>query len=342
MAFLDQKDITVFRGIQSQDSFAKPIDDPDLITILCPTRGRPDQLRKVAASLDDMSNEKSLVDLCVMVDDDDEATLTLVNSDWTKQFGIQISIYVSKRPTTLAEGLNDLWKNSSNGGIYAHFTDDYTMLTPGWDSRLRYIYDNGPDDRLMVSKIRDATRNPEEFVLWAKSAEWINAVGRFVPGYFPFWFTDAWIDEVAKLVGRMVDSGISMLPMEEVDIGTHNMWNLHFWFRYYQYLLCERTVEAQYLLAIIHGIDTDSYRQALSKMEQVLEEIDGKEPFTIDQLRRMENFNTLEKNPPHERYLRAEKAARERLIELAPEIKRQAAKRALIYKNKAFQQVASE
>ncbi len=314
----------------------KPVDDPERIVVLTPTRKRPEHLRRSVASLNAMAGGHAQIEQWLLVDDDDIETLALVNSDWIHELKITLKHHVAPRPTTLTEGINNLWYQSSNAGIYLVVTDDYEMLSDGWDEMLRDVYRTGPEARLMICKLRDATRPAEDFVLWAASAEWVNAVGRFLPDYFPFWYADAWTEQVALLAGRMIDPGINLAPFDEMDIGTHGMWNLPFWHRYFDYFMCESIEEAKYLLSLIHGAETNLYSQSLSHLEEALLELDQKQVFTDVQLLRMEKFNSSETGPPTDRYLKAEAKAAQRLAALTPEIKEYLNKRTLEYKRQLY------
>ena len=317
----------------------KPIDDPNFISVVLLTRGRPEILKKSISSLEENTSNKDLVDLWILADDDDTATLNLRESAWNQTIGLPIHWLVGERPPTLNAGLNKVWQLSTNAGIYLHYSDHYLMMTPGWDNLLRRTYDNGPNDRLSVAQIQDASRNSNDLVLWAESAEWANTIGRIVPPYFPYWFGDMWMDCVTTLVQRQVMTTIHMWNMKGKNSGhhgkhqTHSMWNLPFWMRYYNLLLIERIEEAEKILTAIHGAGTEAYRQARAVMETKLQMYEA-QATAYDEKRmiQIEKFYSAEKGPPNERYLRSERNAKKHLQVLMPKIKKEKIRRILIYK----------
>lgn len=302
----------------------KSIDNPDLVTVLCPTRSRPDYLKSMISSLDNFAAVKELIDLWVLVDEDDRDTLALIETEWDTTIGINISWCVQKRPVTLADGLNSLWKKSSNGGIYVYISDHYRMMTPHWDVRLRDVFKTIPNDRFQVVQIEDELRESDDLIIWAISAEWANATGRFVPPYFPYWFIDMWIDHVATMVGRKVHAGIKVRPINEEAVGTHALWNLAYWMEYFHKLLFERVDEVDALLSAIYGPGTIDFEAAKTKAEMPMSHYEKWASTKIDQnkMSQIEQKYSGERNDPDARYLVAEEIARRYMDQMEPRIKK--------------------
>lgn len=318
---------------------SKQIDNPDFITILCATRGRPDILKLAITSFDQTTFNKDLVDIWLLVDDDDSPTLEFLESGWPESVGLSMNWIVGERPRTLSAGLNALWRAASNAGVYLATADDHIMLTPGWDAHLRKIFNDGPDDRHLVAQITEVTRESDDLILWANSAEWSNTVGRLIPPYFPFWFWDMWIDQVSIMAGRKVQANVDMRPHSDEIAATGNMGNLKFWWDYFNLLFFERAKEAELLLAAIHGAGTDAYREALratdhSRRFYEAEAANRPDENSVARIQALFSDKTKRRS---KRLLLAEVDARLHLNMVKPEIHQSKMNRLLKYKQEALE-----
>lgn len=262
---------------------AKTIDDPDLITILCPTRSRPELLDKAVDLIDKHTSRKDQVNMWLLVDNDDLQTCALIHSGWSEKFDIKVSFLIDDPTITLGDGLNRLWQAASNGGIYLYMGDDHQMMTSNWDVTLRETFNSGPKDRYLIAQICDLHRNSDDLIIWAVTAEWLNTIGRFVPPYFPFWFIDMWVDHVSVMAGRKVMSGIEMKSAGGRGHGTQNLWNLGYWYRFFHLLLFERVQEVDKILYEIGRQTPASYNQMALLADRHLQDYEKWALSQIDQ-----------------------------------------------------------
>ncbi len=301
----------------------KPIDDPDLITVLCPTRSRPELLIKTITSFDKFTINKDKVEFWLLIDEDDLDTHSLIHGDLLDDIDIKLSYHIGERPITLADGLNKLWQVAANGGIYFYMSDHYQMLTAGWDIKLREIFKLGPKDRLQVVQINDEARESSDTIFWALSAEWANIVGRFVPPYFPFWFIDMWIDHVSIILDRKVESDIFVKSTNQGPIGTTRLWHLGYWYRLYQVLLFERMQEVEIILEAIYKKNPIGYETAKLGIERRFQEYDEWARSMIDgkKIAKIESDHSGERNTPNGLYLKAFQSAHQYFLKVQPEFK---------------------
>ncbi len=307
----------------------KAIYDPDLITVLCPTRSRPEMLKQTIFSFDKLAIQSEKVDFWLLIDEDDTETLALIDGGELDGIGIKLSYHVGERPITLADGLNKLWQVSSNGGIYVYMSDHYQMLTDGWDAELRDTFNLGPEDRCQVVQIEDTLRGSDDLILWALSAEWVNIVGRFVPPYFPYWFIDMWIDHVAKMLDRKVGNSIFVKPINQGPVGTTRLWHLGYWYRFFQLLLFERMSEVETILHRIHGEDLIGYEKSKVNVESHLQQYEKWAASRIDEnkIAQIESEHSREKSEPSELYMNAFKSAHQYFLEAQPQFEQFTQKR---------------
>jgi hypothetical protein len=284
----------------------------DRIVVLMPTRKRPDLVRRSIESFEASTEDRERTEIWVMVDDDDALTLDFIRSGWTSRLKVEWS--VGPRPACLSAGINDLWKASTLADIYVHVPDDHFVETPAWDTAVRRTFAQGPADRLVVAQIEVAER-PDELLCWASSAEWTRITGRFMPPYFPFWFTDLWTNYVSAMAGRQARSGVVVRPIEPDAQPTTAMWNLPFWMRFFHTLHEERVAEAEAILVAIHGSNAAAYAEARADMDARALQCESITAGLLDdeKLRVIERRYSNGRSEPDDRALRAEAAARTHL-----------------------------
>lgn len=239
----------------------KPIDNPDHISILMPTRGRPEKLGKVFNNFQEMIENKHSVDVWLYVDDDDEITLQYIRSDEWKKYGIKINWYIGKSTKSMGDMLNQLWQRcTTNPGIYFPFCDDYTIETPKWDVILRDFISRYEDGILLAYPI-DPLHAAYQVTIPIPSARWLNILGYFATNRFFFWFDDVWLDRIADMAQRKL-----LVPIRIIAQGgkgsTPRMRNLPFWNRYFACTLDDRFADAVKLLEAIHQNDLLSLKLA--------------------------------------------------------------------------------
>lgn len=181
-----------------------------MISLLLPSRGRPQNIERLAQSAVNRASNPDDVELVVMLDDDDPTNYDQLNAPNTK-------LLYTKRQT-----LSKYWNlayQQAKGPIYMHCGDDIVFQTDGWDDKVKEAFDRYPDKIVLIFG-DDGDPNKEKnfgthsFI----HKNWVDAVGYFVPPYFSSDFNDTWLNDVADMIGRK----------EQIDILTEHM---HFAFR---------------------------------------------------------------------------------------------------------------
>ena len=103
-----------------------------LISVLLPTRGRPDMLERSVESLRTKADYPSYIDIMCAVDQDDEAQIA-------KVYNLDCLAHVTPRYgyTRLHDYVNQLDAIADRNSIRLLWNDDALMMTKGWDSVLR-------------------------------------------------------------------------------------------------------------------------------------------------------------------------------------------------------------
>lgn len=295
------------------------------------TRGRPDKLVRAVESAAERVSDPKNVEMWIYIDDDDAATQALIETGWHKSLPFPVNCLVLPRPSTLPEGFNELWRRSGNGGFYMGFPDDYTAVTDNWDEIIRTTLkaDNWADG-MAIGYLCDPLEPQETITIMVETAQWVNFFGQFLNPYFPFWFSDVWLQEIADMVDRRHYIDVGMLPMDGKKGKTQSMWHLYFWQRFFHILLVERVGAAQSLLDHIHPPHSQTREAAIQLLKIRIDEIERNEKKVPNMLLgAIEESMTSETGPPSERYLKVLQAAKDHLREMAPQIKKYKSERIL-------------
>lgn len=162
-----------------------------MVSILCPSRGRPLNVARLYQSLLDTTEGEW--ELLVRLDDDDP---TRTEYDQPPH---QANITAPR--VLMSQLWNDLTPYAL-GDIFMLAGDDLTFQTQGWD---RTVRDAFPEDRIGVVHGNDLSPNAETigthpFV----TREWVETVGYLCPPLFASDYVDLWLCEVADALGRRV------------------------------------------------------------------------------------------------------------------------------------------
>ena len=107
------------------------------ISILLPTRGRPEQAERLLKSVVEMSADLNRIEIILYVDEHDTASHA-IQCD-----GLPINKIIG--PRLSMGGLNTACLERSTGNIIVPLNDDMVIRTPDWDQRIAEIHESFPD-----------------------------------------------------------------------------------------------------------------------------------------------------------------------------------------------------
>ena len=176
-----------------------------MISILLPTRNRPDNVRRLYQSLIDTSDNMNDLEICFFIDDDDEISLNLV-TELASKINVQAVQYTQAETGRTPQPLmyNELYKIGT-GPIYMFCADDVVFRTRGWDSKVKAEF-NKYEDRIVL------VYGPDGFQFGKVPVcthgflhnNWIKTIGYFFPPYFNIAYNDTWLTEIAETIGRRI------------------------------------------------------------------------------------------------------------------------------------------
>lgn len=226
--------------------------ESERISVLTLTRNRPEMFKAMARSFAELADDPSRVDIWCYVDDDDASAPPLIQHFRDNPLPVAINWMVAPRPLTLGHAFNQIALQAMQGaGYLVGFPEDFNVTMRGWDSQTRRKFAAYPDG-IALGYIRDPMYDDENVKMLVVRKEWCEAVGDFLPPYFPFWFSDIWVDQLSSLAGRKFDIEIAI-----TDVGgkgtTKRMWNMPFWNRFILQTAEQRFDIVVRLLERIHG-----------------------------------------------------------------------------------------
>jgi len=280
----------------------KPIDKPQHISLLIPTRGRPKSLEKTLDSFERTVSNADSIDVWIYVDNDDDITKEYIRSKSYLRYPFKINWVFGKRIHSIGQMINILrQKCTTNPGIYLPFADDYILTTDDWDIAIRDTFSRYPDG-IVLGHIPDGYLNySDKLTIAALSAEWTNITGKIFTDIFPFWSDDTWLDNVSKFVQRKARIDAQVEPTCGKG-KTRQLKNLPFWQSFHTKLIYKQLDEANLLLKAIYPQDCPEYQHSIKKAERLSKEIikQRKESSKDSLLAMEENLSSFSENlEPH-------------------------------------------
>jgi glycosyltransferase involved in cell wall biosynthesis len=252
--------------METADLKSTPTVNKGEISIIFATRGRPKNLVKVFSSLRDNTTRKELVHLWIYVDEDDSVTRQAIESKTLPDPGFQVHWHIASQTNELGKALDTLWRVSPRTSeIYVTTVDDVYFATPGWDEILRSAFNQYPDGVLLAFP-----HDPENSLAVTYAIfgwRWHTTLGCLYIGYFAYWYDDRWVEEIARLAGRLKKLDMTFAPMDNEKGRTKRMRNLPFWARFMQLTLPERIESAKKLINAMHPQDGPEREAALKNLE---------------------------------------------------------------------------
>lgn len=163
-----------------------------MISILLPTRKRPKELRRMVESVRDTASQE--VDICLYIDEDDPLSAPVAEE-------LELGYKVGPRIRKITQAWNELLP-IARGEIYQQGNDDTVYVTTAWDEMVQTAFDDLPDKIMCLhgSDVYGHGSNfgPHAFV----HKTWTDCLGYFIAPYFSSDFGDAWLCELANMIGR--------------------------------------------------------------------------------------------------------------------------------------------
>ncbi|QLL24324.1 hypothetical protein DLE04_01000 [Actinobacteria bacterium IMCC26103] len=173
--------------------------EPERISILCPTRNRPDQLAAMMDSALKMASKPQLIEFCLYIDLDDDSC---------RQIQFSENVKIVRGPRMWLSSMYNTLITAASGEYFFWSGDDVIFLTHGWDEELR----NGIksfSSKLGVVHVNDmATSYPQKYAtIGMVHRKWVDVFGYIFTPHLRDNGIDFWISNVANQTGRRLYLG---------------------------------------------------------------------------------------------------------------------------------------
>lgn len=168
-----------------------------MISILLPTRGRPENVTRLIDSALDTASDPKDIEFVIAVDEDDKSM-----ADMLENPPRQTTIFSVSRQV-LSKYWNDCFEKA-NGDILMHCGDDIIFRTDNWDTVVKDTFNKFEDNIVFVFGNDGSPHNGKFGTHGFIHRKWAETVGYFVPPYFSSDFNDSWLNDVARMIGRHV------------------------------------------------------------------------------------------------------------------------------------------
>lgn len=162
-----------------------------MISILCPTRKRPYNIKRLYDSLKGTSDHPFEIVLYVDNDDDSYDDLT-------------VPVVINKGERIV---LSDMWNKCAEKAQYdilMYGADDILFRTLHWDTRVKEQFDK-LDDKIAFVFGRDGSPHDTHYGTHGfVHRNWIKALGYICPPIFSGDYSDTWINDIARKVNRAI------------------------------------------------------------------------------------------------------------------------------------------
>jgi len=183
-----------------------------MISILCPSRGRPDLARRMIETASNMSSKTVEIEFLLYLNQDDPHINRYTKILNSKHYSIGQHQSTCLSWNQLAE--------KAKFDILFLAGDDIQFETKNWDLNIVNVFEKVPDKICMAAPF-DGNRkgngnallvNDEPYILkeneqvgsphFALHKNWMKALGYFVPPFFWHFYVDTYTQHVAKKLGR--------------------------------------------------------------------------------------------------------------------------------------------
>ncbi len=185
-----------------------------MISICCPSRGRPGLAARMVESINKTVSKPSNVEIMLYLNDDD------VKLDEYKQV-IDKKYYEIGPNQSTCLTWNQLAQKARHDILFLA-GDDIQFITKDWDKNIIRAFDQQKDKICMVvpfdgngkGKGKDLLNYDEPYTLkegdvagsphFALHRNWIKSLGYFVPPFFWHWYVDTYTQTLSRKLGRCV------------------------------------------------------------------------------------------------------------------------------------------
>ena len=179
---------------------------PNIISLLCPSRGRPKKLERLIKSIANTATFPSRIEILIYVDDDDPEKFEYLLSH--KNLVIEPLISRLANIELLVDEpfrtpiLNNILAERAQGNILMITNDDQVFRDKNWDIRIDEEVSKFPDE-IYCMWFNDGRYQEKICTFPILSRKWIDTIGYIEPFLFEHFNCDLWTWQIGQMVDRL-------------------------------------------------------------------------------------------------------------------------------------------
>lgn len=185
---------------------------PAILSLIVPTRGRVDLLRRLLDSLAATASDIEYLEVVLVVDADDPESQAVVDSR------LKLRTVVVAPGRTMGH-LNRAGVEAAAGEIVMLLNDDVVARTPSWDRHIRTCFDKHPDG-IVLAHVNDLVFQKNLCTFPIVSRRFVDLAGGICPEEYQRYRIDDHIEDIFNLLGVLGERRSVYLP--EVVFEHHN------------------------------------------------------------------------------------------------------------------------
>ncbi|MEB3826063.1 glycosyltransferase family 2 protein [Phormidium sp. CCY1219] len=177
---------------------------PQTISLLCPSWGRPEKALRLCLSALNTAAKPKRVEMLFYVDEDDPKQAEYLNlfKAHKREFdAFRRCGFIIGEAIGISKAWNELARRC-DGNLLIMSADDQTYNDFGWDDRLDVETQAYPDE-IFCMWFNEGHWGGQLCTFPIVSRKWCQTLGYFTTGLFECLYDDMWIWELAKRVGRL-------------------------------------------------------------------------------------------------------------------------------------------
>ena len=274
------------------------------------TRGRPGLLAQtIVQTLSNVRHDETV--LMVSLDDDDAETIELVASGRLGFVPGSERLLWSRAPREDSLGAKYNRALDVPADVYMTMVDHSPQCTPGFDLKILEAAVLFPDG---IGVVYNHLANATFPGLNAVTAQLAARMGFIYPPYFPYWFVDHWLDDVARLIDRISFADVVVDCSRRP--GTQELREPAFWATFYDAAYLVRRRCAQDIIGSGGFAEPEWRKQMLLRRYPLVE---FRSRWVNDQVRASAHL-MRDAGAPDERYARLKAQAVSMLAEFVAQI----------------------
>ena len=170
----------------------------DTISVICPSRGRQDQLLKMINSARLSADQPESIQFCIYIDDDDNGY------NFKEEIIKSLNIKFLKGPRFWLSGMFNSLLTIASGDFIFWCGDDAEFKTYGWDTKMKNEILKFQDN-ICVVYVNDLANYPQKYATNGMvHRKWVLLFGHVFTPHMRDNGIDFWISDISRAIGRLI------------------------------------------------------------------------------------------------------------------------------------------